>query len=110
MTPKWATRGTDDGRAGGALSEQVARSGAEVAEALRPAAGSGRTEADGGPPRPRQAHRGARVIGWVLAVGLAVVVLWQRRRLAANARLLAALRASHDELQDVALRALRGDF
>mgnify|MGYP000882080150 FL=1 len=50
------------------------------------------------------------MIGWVLAVGLAVVVLWQRRRLAANARLLAALRASHDELQDVALRALRGDF
>ena len=40
MTPKWATRELDDGRAGGALSEQVARGRAEVAEALRPAAGS----------------------------------------------------------------------
>ena len=49
-------------------------------------------------------------VGWGLAIKYARQVDALRATCAANGRLLDALRASHDELQDVALRALRGDL
>jgi hypothetical protein len=59
-----------------------------------------------------------------MATGLALVVLFLiavillllidraglKAEIDAKDSLLAALRASHDEVQDIALRALRGDF